>query len=201
MDGIAARVAVGVDDQLRVLGFAGSLRACSYNGALLRSARELAPAGLAIEIYESIELPLFNEDIEAQGDPEPVAAFKAAIGEADALLIATPEYYGVPGVLKNAIDWASRPPGRGPLDGKLAAIIGASVGTVGTARAQQLRQVFAFTNTLAMLQPEVLVSRAHQKFDRDGHLSDEATRTFLRQHLETFHGWATRILHGALIPR
>src|SRR5688572_12364220 len=203
MDGIAARISVGAADQLRVLGFAGSLRAGSYNGALLRAARELAPAGLAIEIYESIELPLFNEDIEAQGDPEPVAAFKAAIGEADALLIATPEYnYGVPGVLKNAIDWASRPSGRGPLDGKLAAIIGASVGTVGSARAQQhLRQVFAFTNTLAMLQPEVLVGRAHQKFDRDGHLSDEATRIFLRQFLETFHGWATRMLQGSLIPR
>ena len=200
MNGIAAE---GAGDQLRILGFAGSLRTGSYNGALLRSARELAPAGLAIEIYESIELPLFNEDVEAQGDPEPVSAFKAAIGGADALLIATPEYnYGVPGVLKNAIDWASRPPGRGPLDGKLAAIIGASVGTVGSARAQQqLRQTFAFTNTLAMLQPEVLVGRAHQKFDRDGRLSDEATRTFLRHYLQTFHGWATRILHAALIAR
>lgn len=115
MGGIAAGIAAGADDQLRVLGFAGSLRAGSYNGALLRSARELAPAGLAIEIYESIELPLFNEDIEAQGDPEPVAAFKAAIGEADAILIATPEYnYGVPGVLKNAIDWASRRRAGGP---------------------------------------------------------------------------------------
>lgn len=114
MNGIATEIAASAGDQLRVLGFAGSLRAGSYNGALLRAARELAPAGLAIEIYESIELPLFNEDIEAQGDPEPVAAFKAAIGEADALLIATPEYnYGVPGALKNAIDWASRPSGRG----------------------------------------------------------------------------------------
>ena len=203
MDGITAGITAGAGEELRVLGFAGSLRAGSYNGALLRSAQEMAPAGLAIEIYESIDLPLFNEDIEAQGDPEPVAAFKMAIAEADAVLIATPEYnYGVPGVLKNAIDWASRPPGRGPLDGKLAAIIGASVGTVGSARAQQqLRQVFAFTNTLAMLQPEVLVGRAHQKFDRDGHLSDEATRTFLRQYLETFHGWATRMLQAALIAR
>ena len=88
MNGIAAG---GAGEELRVLGFAGSLRAGSYNGALLRAARELAPARLAIEIYESIELPLFNQDVEAQGDPEPVAAFKAAIGEADALLIATPE--------------------------------------------------------------------------------------------------------------
>ena len=203
MNGIATGIATGASDQLRVLGFAGSLRAGSYNGALLRAARELAPPGLRIEIYASIELPLFNEDIEAQGDPEPVAAFKAAIGDADALLIATPEYnYGVPGVLKNAIDWASRPHGRGPLDGKVAGIVGASVGMVGSARAQQqLRQAFAFTNTLAMLQPEVLVSRAHQKFDRDGRLSDEATRKFLRQYLQTFYEWAMRMLHGVLIPR
>lgn len=203
MDGMVAGIAAGTGDPLRVVGFAGSLRARSYNGSLLRAARELAPAGMSLEIYESIELPLFNQDIEAQGDPEPVAAFKAAIREADALLIATPEYnYGVPGVLKNAIDWASRPPGVTPLNGKLAGIIGASPGIIGTARAQQqLRQAFAFTNTLAMLQPEVLVGRAHEKFDRDGRLSDEATRTFLRQFLETFHGWATRMLHGALIPR
>ena len=105
-------------------------------------------------------------------------------------------------MLKNAIDWASRPPGRGPLNGKVAGIIGASPGTVGSARAQQqLRQVFAFTNTLAMLQPEVLMGRAHQKFDRDGRLTDEATRTFLRQYLETFHGWATRMLQAGLIAR
>ena len=118
-------------------------------------------------------------------------------------MVVTPEYnYGVPGVLKNAIDWASRPPGRGPLDRKLAAIIGASPGMVGSARAQQqLRQTFAFTNTLAMLQPEVLVSRAHQKFDGTGRLVDEGTRTFLHQYLETFYGWATRMLNGALIPR
>jgi chromate reductase, NAD(P)H dehydrogenase (quinone) len=203
MDGIMAGTVGGPGEVLRVLGFVGSLRARSYNGALLRSAQELAPAGMTIEIYESIELPLFNEDIEAQGDPGPVAAFKAAIREADALLIATPEYnYGVPGVLKNAIDWASRPPGKTPLNGKLAGIIGASPGVIGTARAQQqLRQTFAFTSTLAMLQPEVLVGRAHEKFDRDGRLSDEATRTFVRQYLETFYRWAARMLQGALVPR
>ncbi len=203
MDGIVSEVPVDGRDVLRVLAFAGSLRARSYNRALLHSAVEVAPAGMAIDIYESIELPLFNEDIEAQGDPGPVAAFKAAISGADALLIATPEYnYGVPGVLKNAIDWASRPAGLTPLNGKLAAIVGASPGIIGTARAQQqLRQTFAFTNTLAMLQPEVLVSRAHEKFDRDGRLSDEATRTFFQQVLETFHGWATRMLQTVLIPR
>jgi chromate reductase len=188
----------GTGDAVRVLGFAGSLRAGSYNRALLRSAQELAPAGLAIEIYESIDLPLYNGDVEARGDPEPVAAFKAAVRQADAILIATPEYnYGVPGVLKNAIDWASRPPGEAPLGGKLAGIIGASTGIVGSARAQlQLRQAFTFTNTVAMLQPEVLVSRAHEKFDGAGRLTDEATRTFLQQYLETFHGWAARQLYA-----
>src|SRR5687767_9199343 len=191
MDGMVAGTAAGTDDVLRVLGFAGSLRARSYNGALLRSAQELAPAGMAIEIYESIELPLFNEDIEAQGDPEPVATFKTAIREADALLIATPEYnHGVPGVLKNAIDWASRPPRGAPLGGKLAAIIGASPGMVGSARAQtQLRQAFNFTNTYAMLQPEILVGRAHEKFDAEGRLVDETTRVFLAKFLASFHAW------------
>src|SRR5919106_1134230 len=181
-----------------VAGICGSLREGSFNKGLLRAAVEVAPAGMEIAIYTRLgDIPPYNDDVFQKGDPEPVADLKKFIAEADAILIATPEYnYGVPGVLKNAIDWASRPPGRGPLDGKLAAIVGASVSTVGSARAQQqLRQVFAFTNTLAMLQPEVLVSRAHQKFDRDGRLSDEATRTFLRQYLETFQAWATRILH------
>lgn len=199
MNGFVTDAAPGAGDSVRVLGFAGSLRAGSYNRALLRSAQELAPAGMVIEVYESIDLPLYNGDVEARGDPEPVAAFKAAIRQADALLIATPEYnYGVPGVLKNAIDWASRPPRGAPLDGKLAGIVGASPGMVGSARAQmQLRQAFSFTNTLAMLQPEVLVSRAHEKFGRDGRLSDEATRQILQQYLDTFLEWATRRLCAA----
>jgi chromate reductase, NAD(P)H dehydrogenase (quinone) len=203
MNGVVTWPVQGTGDAVRVLGFAGSLRKGSHNRALLRAARELAPAGLAIEVYESIDLPLFNEDAEARGDPAPVAAFKAAVHQADAVLIATPEYnYGVPGVLKNAIDWASRPPGRAPLNGKLAGIIGASTGIIGSARAQlQLRQAFTFTNTVAMLQPEVLVGRAHEKFDRDGRLTDEATRTFLQQYLETFHRWATRQLCAWQTPR
>lgn len=203
MEEILSGTAADDGSLLHVLAFAGSLRARSFNRALLRAAQELAPPGMAIRIYRSIDLPLFNEDTEALGDPEPVAVFKASIREADLLLIATPEYnYGIPGVLKNAIDWASRPAGQAPLNGKLAAIVGASVGVVGSARAQlQLRQAFTFTNTLAMLQPEVLVGRAHEMFDRDGRLSDEATRTFLRQFLETAYGWATGMLHGALSAR
>jgi chromate reductase len=190
--------APGALASVRVLGFAGSLRAGSYNRGLLRAARELAPTGMQIEIHDLIDVPLYNGDVEQGGDPTPVAAFKAAIREADALLISTPEYnHGVPGVLKNAIDWASRPPGRSPLGGKLAAIIGASPGRTGSARGQaQLRQAFDVTNTYAMLQPEVLVARAHEKFDADGRLTDEATRTFLRQFLDTFHAWATAHLRA-----
>jgi chromate reductase len=179
------------DEPLRVLGVGGSLRAGSYNRALLRAAAELAPEGLQIETFDLVALPLYNADVEARGDPPPVAAFKAAIRAADALLFACPEYnHGVPGVLKNAVDWASRPPRRSPLDGKRAGIIGASVGLTGTARAQsQLRQAFVFTNTYAMLQPEVLVARAHEKFDADGRLTDERTRKVLADYLVAFRAW------------
>jgi chromate reductase len=180
---------------MRVLGIPGSLREGSFNRSLLRAAQELAPPGMEIQLFDLAAIPLYNGDVEAQGDPEPVAAFKAAIRQADALLIATPEYnYGVPGVLKNAIDWASRPPASSALRGKPAAILGASPGGGGTVRAQlQLRQAFVFTQTLAMLQPEVLVARAHEKFDSEGRLTDEATRGFVRKFLESFVEWIHRL--------
>lgn len=176
---------------IRVLGFAGSLRAGSYNRALLRAAAELVPDGMHIDVFDLADVPLYNGDVEAAGDPSPVAEFKAAIRRADAMLIACPEYnHGVPGVLKNAIDWASRPPRGSPLAGKPAGVIGASPGMTGSARGQtQLRQAFTFTNTPAMLQPEVLVARAHEKFDGAGRLTDDATRQFLRQYLNTFCAW------------
>ena len=139
-------------------------------------------------------VPLYNADVEAQGDPEGVAAFKQAIGNADAVLFATPEYnHGVPGVMKNAIDWASRPPQGAPLGGKPVAIIGASPGITGTARGQsQLRQAFEFTNSYAMPQPELLVFKAHEKFDAEGRLTDEATRQFLGRFLAAFLAWTLR---------
>ena len=126
--------------------------------------------------------------------PNAVATFKTAIREADALLIATPEYnYGVPGVLKNAVDWASRPPGKSVLNGKPAAIIGATPGATGTARAQlALRQSFVFTETYVLLRPEVLVARAHEKIDAAGRVTDEVTRTFIRQLVEALAEWAQR---------
>ena len=171
-----------------VVGFAGSLRRGSYNRALLRAATELAPPALHIDIHELDGIPLYNGDIEAAGAPPSVVHLREAIRQADALLIATPEYnHGVPGVLKNAIDWLSRPPRDSALNGKVAAVMGASPGVTGTARGQsQLRQAFLFTNTYALLQPEVLVGRAHEKFDADGRLVDQATRDFLATFLQRF---------------
>jgi len=181
---------------LRVLGIAGSLRAASYNRGLLRAAVELAPDGMTIEVFEGLRaIPFYDADVETKGDPEPVTALKSAIAAADALLVATPEYnYGVPGVLKNAIDWASRPPGRCVLNGKPAALMGATPGGTGTARAQlALRQSFVFTQTLALLQPELLVARAQDKFDAAGRLTDEATRGYLRKLLEALQAWTLRL--------
>jgi chromate reductase len=180
---------------MKILGFAGSLRAASYNKALLRAARELAPEGMEIEIFDIGEIPLYNEDVERAGVPAPVEEFRAAIRAADAILIAVPEYnHGVPGVLKNAIDWASRPPRESALAGKPAALLGASPGQTGTARAQtQLRASFVFTDTPALPQPEVLVFRAHEKFDADGRLTDEPTRVWIGKLLEALRDWTTRL--------
>ncbi|HUF75606.1 MAG TPA: NADPH-dependent FMN reductase [Longimicrobiales bacterium] len=183
-------------DRLVVCGIAGSLRTGSYNRALLRAAQELAPDDMEIRIFDRVgEIPLYNADVDAEGAPEPVQALKHAIGEANALLIATPEYnHGVPGVLKNAIDWASRPARSSVLGGKPAAILGASPGVTGTARAQsQLRQAFVSTNTPVLLQPEILVYRANEKFDDDGRLTDEKTREFVGKLLVGLADWTRRL--------
>ena len=120
-----------------VVAFAGSLRRASYNRALLRAAAELSPSALHISVFELDDIPLYNEDIEAAGAPPSVVQLRDAIRKADGLLIATPEYnYGVPGVLKNTIDWLSRPPRDSALDGKVAAVMGALRGITGTARSQ-----------------------------------------------------------------
>ena len=171
-----------------VVGFAGSLRGGSYNRALLRAATELAPSALHIVIHELDGIPLYNGDVEAAGAPTSVVELRDAIRTAEGLLIATPEYnHGVPGVLKNTIDWLSRPPRDSVLNGKVAAVMGASPGMTGTARGQsQLRQAFVFTNTYALLQPEVLVGRAQEKFDADGRLVHQATRDVLATFLERF---------------
>ena len=185
---------------LVVCGIAGSLRRGSYNRALLRAAQELAPPDVEIRIFDRMaEIPLYNHDVEAEGVPEPVQALKRAIGEADALLFATPEYnHGVAGVLKNAIDWASRPARASVLSGKPAAILGASTGITGTARAQsQLREAFVFTNTPALLQPEILVYRAKEKFDEEGRLTDDKTREFVGKLLHALVDWTRLITKGS----
>lgn len=189
-----------MSDTLQILGFAGSLRRQSYNRALLRAAQELAPPDFAITIFDLTPIPSYNADVEAAGDPEPVAALKSAVRQADGLLIATPEYnYGVSGVLKNAIDWASRPAASTPLRGKPAMLMGASPGMSGTIRAQlALRQSFVFTQTLAMLQPEVLVAKAQEKFDAEGRLTDEPTRQHVKKALIAFADWVRRLKQTAV---
>lgn len=180
---------------LRVLGFAGSLRKSSYNRALLRAAEELAPAGMGIRLFELNGIPLYDGDVEAEAFPARVVEFKQAIAAADAILICTPEYnHGIPGVLKNAIDWASRPSGKSPLADKPAGIIGASQGVLGTVRSQaQLRQTLKALNCHAMDQPEYLLASCSGKFDGDGKLIDEPSRSKLRQYLEALRDWTRRL--------
>ena len=181
---------------LSILGFAGSLRRGSFNRALLRAAAGRAPEGMTIDIFDLAEVPLYNGDVEAEGDPEPVARLKRAIAAADGVLMATPEYnHGVPAVMKNAVDWASRPPGSAVLGGKPVGIIGASPGITGSARGQsQLRQAFEFTDSYCMPQPELLVFKAHEKFDSEGHLTDATTDRDLERYLAAFGAWVRRFV-------
>ena len=180
---------------IRVLGISGSLRRASFNTAALRAAAELAPAGMEVETYTGLTaIPPYDDDVRQQGFPPPVADLRACIQAADALLIVTPEYnYSVPGVLKNAIDWASRPPEQ-PFDGKPIAIMGASPGALGTARAQyHLRQMFVFLNGIVLNRPEVMIGNAAQRFDPEGRLTDETTREFVRALLVALKDWTERL--------
>ncbi|HYT54335.1 MAG TPA: NADPH-dependent FMN reductase [Verrucomicrobiae bacterium] len=179
----------------RVAGIPGSLREGSLNKGLLRAAVELAPAGMEIQIYTRLgDIPPYNDDVFQKGDPEPVADLKAFIAGADAMLISTPEYnYGIPGVLKNAIDWVSRPAGKSALNRKPAAIMGCSPGLGGTIRAQHaLRQSFVFTETHVMLQPEIKIPSAAPLFDASSKLTDETTRQYIKKFLDAFVIWIGR---------
>jgi chromate reductase, NAD(P)H dehydrogenase (quinone) len=178
----------------RIVAFAGSLRRASFNRALLDAAVELAPAGMTIHSIEIGELPFYNADVEAAGDPPSVERFKASISEADGVLIATPEYNdGIPGVLTTAIDWGSRLPGKAPLSGKPVAVMGASPSQIGTARAQHhLRQLLNHVQARVLPPPELLVARAHERFDANLRLTDENTRKVLAQLLERFSRWIAR---------
>ena len=177
-----------------VLGFAGSLRKNSYNKAILRAARELMPQDAKLEIFDLEGIPPFNQDLENKM-PEKVKEFKARIRAGDAILIATPEYnYSVPGVLKNAIDWASRPYGDNSFEGKPVAIMGASAGRSGTVRSQyHLRQTFVCLNMHSINRPEVFVDQAGEKIDKDGKLIDEPTRKIIRELLENLIVWTRRL--------
>jgi chromate reductase len=183
---------------LHILGIAGSLRRASFNRGLIRAATQVAPPGISVTAFELHELPMYDGDLEAEGDPTPVSALKRAIGEADALLLATPEYnHCVPGVLKNAIDWASRPPRAAVLTGKPVAVMGASPGRGGTARAQaQLRDGLTFTGSLVLPLPELLVPLAGAKFDERGDLVDEGTRVEIRDLLVALAAWTRRLDQG-----
>jgi chromate reductase, NAD(P)H dehydrogenase (quinone) len=183
-----------VESKLKVLGFAGSLRTGSYNKALLRAAENFIPEDVNLEIFDIDGIPAFNQDVE-KDMPNKVKDFKSKIREADAILIATPEYnYSVPGVLKNAIDWASRPYGDNPFDGKPVAIMSASIGMLGGARAQyHLRQMFVFLNMFPINGPEVIVTFAQDKFDSQGKLIDENTQKFLRQLIQNLINWTRRL--------
>jgi chromate reductase, NAD(P)H dehydrogenase (quinone) len=179
---------------MKIVGLSGSLRKGSYNSAALRAAQALAPEGTVIEIAEIGDLPLYNDDVRAAGYPAAVERLRRQIAQADAVLFVTPEYnYSVSGVLKNAIDWASRPPNQ-PFDGKPVAIMGASGGLFGTARAQyHLRQMLIFLNAFPVNKPEVMIGQAQTKFDEAGNLTDEATREFIRKLLVSLVAWTERL--------
>jgi len=179
---------------MKILGIAGSLRKDSYNKLALNAAQALAPEETEIEIFDIAGIPLFNQDEERSPSPM-VQEFKKKIHAADAILFVTPEYnYSVPGVLKNAIDCASRPYGENAWNGKPVAVMGASVGTLGTARAQyHLRQMFVFLNMYAVNQPEVMIANAAQKFDNEGNLTDDIAANLIKQLLTNLRDWTRKL--------
>ena len=182
------------DSVVKILGIAGSLRRASYNRAALRAAQSLAPTDAAIEIFDIEGIPGFSED-EERNPPVKVVELKARIRASDAILFVTPEYnYSVPGVLKNAIDWASRPYGDNAWSGKPVAVMGASVGMLGTARAQyHLRQSFVFLNMHPINQPEVMIANAASRFDSTGNLIDEKTKELIRGLLSSLVAWTRKL--------
>jgi chromate reductase len=183
---------------VHILGISGSLRKGSLNTAALRAAQQLLPANTTMELFELDGIPVYNEDLRQQGNPASVEQLRDKIREADALLIACPEYnYSISGPLKNAIDWASRPPSQ-PFDGKPIAILGASPGAIGTARAQyHLRQVFVYLNGMVLNKPETMIGGARAKFDEQGNLTDQDTIEHLRKHIDALVKWTERLQASA----
>jgi chromate reductase len=183
-----------MEKQLTILGFAGSLRKGSYNKALLRTALEFLPEDAQLEIFDLEGIPPYNMDLENKM-PERVKEFKEEIKVADAILIASPEHnYSIPGVLKNAIDWASRPPGDNSFDGKPVGIMSASPGMLGGARMQyHLRQTFVFLNMYPVNKPEFIVTFAAEKIDDKGRVRDEKTREKIKELLGSLIAWTREL--------
>ncbi|MEJ8839461.1 NADPH-dependent FMN reductase [Ramlibacter sp. AN1133] len=179
---------------MNVLGISGSLRKGSYNSMALRAAQKLVPPGMRLDIADIAAIPLYNDDVRLAGEPAAVSELKAKVRAADAVLIVTPEYnFSIPGVLKNTLDWLSRPP-EPPFAGKPVAIMGASPGPVGTARVQyDLRKVLVFLDAFTVNKPEVFISFAQNKFDAQGELTDDATAKFITDLLVSLEKLATRL--------
>ncbi len=177
-----------------ILGFAGSLRKGSYNRALLNATAELIPDDARLEIFDLDGIPGYNQDLEPVR-PEKVTQFKARIKAADAILVVTPEYnYSIPGVLKNAIDWASRPPTDNSFQGKPVAVMSASTGILGGARAQyHLRQTFVFLDMHPINKPEVILTFANQKFDENGKLNNEISKDLIKKLLRALIDWTKKL--------
>jgi chromate reductase len=183
-----------MEKPLTILGIAGCLRKSSYNRGLLRVAQQVAPEGVTVEPFDLDGIPLYNQDDEPNPPPR-VTELKSRIRAADAILFATPEYnYSIPGVLKNAIDWASRPYGDSAWEGKPAAVMGASGGLQGTSRAQyHLRQCFVFLNMYPVNRPEVMIAGASQKFDAEGNLTDDKAREMVTRLLAALAAWTRKL--------
>jgi chromate reductase, NAD(P)H dehydrogenase (quinone) len=179
---------------ISVLGICGSLRKASFNMAALRTAIELKPPGMEVTVADISQIPLYNEDVRAEGFPPPVETLRQQIKVADALLFACPEYnYGLSGVLKNAIDWASRPPDQ-PFAGKPCAILGAAAGMAGSARGQlNLRHMMVFLDMHPLNKPEVLIFQAHNKFDAQGALTDDVARGLIGDLMAALLGWTRQL--------
>lgn len=179
---------------ISVLGICGSLRKASFNMAALKTAIELAPPEMTVAVADISQIPLYNEDVRAEGFPPPVETLRQQIKAADALLFACPEYnYGLSGVLKNAIDWASRPPDQ-PFAGKPCAILGASPGMAGSARGQlNLRHMMVFLDLHPLNKPEVLIFQAHNKFDANGALTDDVARGLIGDLMKALLAWTRKL--------
>lgn len=180
---------------VNVLAIVGSLRQASYNKLVYHAAEALAPAGLKLSLSEIADIPLYNDDERLHANwPPAVRRLREQVAAADAVLFISPEYnYSLPGVLKNAIDWVSRPPDQ-PFQGKPVAIMGASGGMLGTARMQyHLRQILVFLDALPLNKPEVMIPHVAQKFDAAGNLTDETTRRLIHAQLEALQAWAWRL--------